>query len=299
LFEGFKSCGRSWPLLLPLALGGCTHNINPLFGDVPYRAYVQVSPDGSKKIGPTTSMVFSSDELDSLDTQVTGNNVKDADTRNELITERMYLVDQAYYDYETKLTHDDEFVGAIGSLASFSTSAVAGAIPLAAATKTLSVVSSGITAGTSFSQKGFLLSETMQALQKQMRTDRDIQAAVIYGRMHCAYSQYPAAIAFSDLEDYARSGTLSSALLGLNKTTTQAQTQAKTAKDTAAAAAAAAAPAAAGKAAAKKAPAAATAAAQKTAAVQKAAATGLSQQLANTQTSIQNAAQCPIIPPGS
>jgi hypothetical protein len=290
LFEGFKSCGQSWPIVLPLALGACTHNINPLFGDVPYRAYVETSPDGTKK-GPTTSMVFSSAELSSLDTEVTGNDFKDKtdsqklDLRNELITERMYLVDQAYYDYETKLTHDDEFVGALGSLASFSTSAVAGAIPLAAATKTLSVVSSGITAGTSFYQKDFLLSQTIQALQKQMRTDRDNQAAVIYGRMHCAYNQYPAAIAFSDLEDYARSGTLSSALLGLNKTTTQAQTQAKTAKDTAAAAAAAAAPAA------KKAHAGATATAQK------AAATALPQQLANTQADIQNAAACPIIPP--
>jgi hypothetical protein len=229
-------------------------------------------------------MVFSSAELAAIDAQVTGNDFKDVESRNELITERMYLIDQAYYDYETKLTHDDEFVGALGSLASFSTSAVAGAIPLAAATKTLSVVSSGITAGTSFYQKDFLLSETMQALQKQMRTDRDNQAAVIYGRMHCPYNQYPAAIAFSDLEDYARSGTLSSALLGLNKTTTQAQTQAKTAKDTAAAAAAVA-------------PAAKKAHAGVTATAQKAAATALPQQLANTQADIQNAATCPIIPP--
>ena len=121
MFEGFKSCGQSWPIVLPLALGACTHNINPLFGDVPYRAYVETSPDGTKK-GPTTSMVFSSAELSSLDTEVTGNDFKDKtdsqklDLRNELITERMYLVDQAYYDYETKLTHDDEFVGALGSL---------------------------------------------------------------------------------------------------------------------------------------------------------------------------------------
>jgi hypothetical protein len=54
------------------------------------------------------------------------------------------------------------------------------------------------------------------------------------GRMSCDASAYPTAIAYSDLEDYARSGTLSYALLGLNKTTTQAQTNAALARNTAA-----------------------------------------------------------------
>ena len=149
----------------------------------------------------------------------------------------MYLLDQAYFDYETRLTHDDQFFDALGTLASFSTSTIAAAIPLASATKTLSAVSAGMTGTVSMYQKDVLMSQTMQALQNQMRTDRDNRAAIIFARMQCQYAQYPAAIAFSDLEDYARAGTLSSALLGLTKTTSQAQTQAQTAKNTAAASA--------------------------------------------------------------
>jgi hypothetical protein len=140
------------------------------------------------------------------------------------------------------------------------------------------------------------MSSTMQALQKQMRTDRDNEAAIMFGRMNCPYSQYPIALAFSDLEDYARSGTLSSALLGLNKTTTQAQTQAQTAKSTAAATAAGI--TAGGKAGRMKAALApAVAGVGGMAGTQTAAANALPQQLANAANTIQTAAKCPIIPP--
>jgi hypothetical protein len=105
-------------------------------------------------------MVFSPDELNSISNYATAD-VKDfpnkpdsqkVTARNAVITEKMYLIDQAYYDFETRLTHDDQFVDALGSLASFSTSTVAASIPLAAATKTLSAISAGITAGTGFYQ---------------------------------------------------------------------------------------------------------------------------------------------------
>jgi len=74
------------------------------------------------------------------------------------------------------------------------------------------------------------------------------------------------------LEAYARAGTLSSALLGLNKTTSQAQTQAATAKNTAAKA---------------------------NPSTPKGANTGLSlaSQLTSIASTISKAATCPLTPP--
>jgi hypothetical protein len=142
----------------------------------------------------------------------------------------MYLIDQAYYDYETRLTHDDQFLNAIGPLATFATTAVASVIPAGEATKSLSAVATGINGGTNMIDQKVLLSQTMQSLQSQMRADRDTQAAIILSRMNCPYSSYPIGMAYSDLESYARAGTLSAALLGLSKTASQNQKQAATAK---------------------------------------------------------------------
>jgi hypothetical protein len=209
-------------VLAPLALTACTHNVAPLFSGEPYTTASQ------------SSMVFKADELTEIGAKSSAETfATTAQARNEMIVERMYLIDQAYLDYETRLTHDDQFIGALGPLATLATTTVAAAIPVGEATKTLSAVASGITGGVNIYDQKVLLSQTMQALQNQMRTDRDNQAATMFARMSCAYDTYPMGIAYSDLEAYARAGTLSSALLGLNKTTSQAQTQAATAKNTA------------------------------------------------------------------
>jgi hypothetical protein len=205
-----------------LSLVGCAHNVIPLLGAEPYTT---ASKD---------SMVFSSSELASIDPANASNEFgATAPTRNSMIAAKMYLLDQAYFDYETRLTHDDQFISALGSLATFGTTTVAAAIPAGEATKVLSAVASGVTGGVNLYDQKVLLSQTMQALQNQMRTDRDNLAALIYGRMACSYDTYPQGLAYSDLEAYARAGTLSSALLGLSKTTSQAQTQAAIAKNTA------------------------------------------------------------------
>jgi hypothetical protein len=262
--------------LLTSSLAGCTHNVLPLVGAEPYNAGLQ------------RSMVFNEDEMNAINNytagqvqQVTSGGLSpqaQAQNRNNLVLQKMYLLDQAYFDYETRLTHDDQFVSALGSLATFSTSAVAAVIPLQQATKTLSAVAAGVSGGVTTYDKDVLMSQTMQALQNQMRADRDTKAAVILGRMQCSYAQYPAPLAFSDLEEYARAGTLSSALLGLTKTTTQAQTQAQTAKNTAAHAAAANAKGA-------------------KASLGAAPAQPLAAQLAQTADAVSNAAKCPVAPP--
>jgi hypothetical protein len=211
-----RACG------LALGLSGCAHNVVPMFSAEPYKADSQ------------NSMVFGSAEMNQIGAVGLANApANDATSRNTLITTKMYLIDQAYFDYETRLTHDDEFVSALGSLATFSTTTVAAVIPVGQATKVLSAVASGFSGGVNLYDQKVLLSQTMQALQNQMRADRDNQAAVLYARMACSSATYPQGLAYSDLEAYARAGTLSSALLGLNKTTTQAQTQAAAAKDTA------------------------------------------------------------------
>lgn len=255
-----------WLYALPFALAGCAHNVLPLVGAEPYTASFQ------------RSMVFSSEELDRINQDATQqvrqvtNEGPTAENRNKVIVEKMYLIDQAYFDYETRLTHDDQFISALGSLATLSTSTIGAAIPIGHATRTLSAVTAGITGGVGLYDKDVLTSQTMQALQNQMRADRDNKAAVILARMQCSYAQYPAPLAFSDLEEYARAGTLSSALLGLNKTTTQAQTQAQTARNTAAATA-------------------------KAAKANGAAPSPLAAQLVKAANAVSEASKCPVVAP--
>jgi hypothetical protein len=219
-------------LLLSLSVMGCAHNVIPLFGAEPYKADSQTSmvlnQTELNAVIQSSDLTSAEQELQSLapPAQMT--------RRNDLIAEKIYLIDQAYYDYETRLTHDDQFLNSVGSLATFATNAVATALPAGETTKALNAVATGINGGMSIYDQKVLMSLTMQALQHQMRTDRDTQAALLYSKLSCEYAYYPLGLALSDLENYARVGTLSSAILGLSKTTTDAQTAAKTVKNAAA-----------------------------------------------------------------
>lgn len=145
----------------------------------------------------------------------------------------MYLIDNAYFDYERKLTNEDEAGNSLGAIGSLAANAVGAAIPAGQATKVLSAVAGGLTGVTALYDKQFLLSQTIQNLQTTMRTDRKHQAAVIYERLKCDPARYNMGLVFSDLEAYARFGTIESALQGIQKTVTKAEAAAQTAKETA------------------------------------------------------------------
>jgi hypothetical protein len=156
--------------------------------------------------------------------------------RNEMLTARMYVSDMEYQAYEANLTKEMQDEGLLGTatvLGLTTSSTLVGA----AATKT---ILSGIATGVAGLDKAYnekeLLSNAMQALQTQMRADRNAQAAQIYARMFTTdkkptpISQYTWTMALSDAEAYYQAGTLTSALVGLSKTTAKAAENAAVAR---------------------------------------------------------------------
>ena len=130
--------------------------------------------------------------------------------RNEMLTARMYVSDMEYQVYEANLTKEMQDEGLLGTatvLGLTTSSTLVGA----AATKT---ILSGIATGVAGLDKAYnekeLLSNAMQALQTQMRADRNAQAAQIYARMFTTdkkptpISQYTWTMALSDAEAFIK-----------------------------------------------------------------------------------------------
>jgi hypothetical protein len=156
--------------------------------------------------------------------------------RNEMLTARMYVADMEYQVYEANLTKEMQDEGLLGTatiLGLTTSSTLVGAV----ATKTiLSALATGVTGLDKAYNEKELLSNAMQAMQTQMRADRNAQAAQIYAKMFTTdkkptpISQYTWTMALSDAEAYYQAGTLTSALVGLSKTTAKAAENAAAAK---------------------------------------------------------------------
>jgi hypothetical protein len=151
--------------------------------------------------------------------------------RNQIITARMYIADLEYHKYEAKLTRDLQEEGLAATLAVLGLTSVASLITVASTSRILAGTATVVTgADKAFSDK-VLLSNTIQALQAQMRADRQTQAAVIISKMPTPIAQYTLPMALSDVDKYYQAGTLASALIGLQKTVAIAEQRASTAHD--------------------------------------------------------------------
>ncbi len=151
--------------------------------------------------------------------------------RNQIVTARMYIVDLEYHKYEAKLTRDLQEEGLAATLATLGLTSTAALIQPASTKSILSETAAFVTgADKAFSDK-ILLSNTIQALQVQMRTDRQTQAAAIFAKMATPIEEYTLPMALSDVDKYYQAGTLASALVGLNRTVAVAEQHAATAHD--------------------------------------------------------------------
>jgi hypothetical protein len=191
----------------------------------------------SHQIGPNRPIPIESD-VEAVRLLAYPSNLARSDpgARNDMLTARMYLADMEYQVYEANLTKEMQDEGLLGTAAILgltTSSTLVGAV----ATKTiLSGVATGVTGLDKAYNEKELLSNAMQALQTQMRADRNAQAAEIYARMFTKQktptpiSEYTMAMALSDAEAYYQAGTVTSALVGLSQTTARAAENAAAAK---------------------------------------------------------------------
>jgi len=160
-----------------------------------------------------------------------------ASTRNQIITARMYMADLEYHYYEANLTREMQSEGLLATATSLGLTTTASLIPVAQTSRLLSGIATGVTGLDKAYDEKQLLSNTMQALQAQMRADRKTWAAEIQAKMLKSdkrtvtpITEYTLPMALSDADAYYQAGTIASALIGLSKTVANAETNAQQAK---------------------------------------------------------------------
>ncbi len=163
-----------------------------------------------------------------------------AAVRNQILTARMYIADIQYHYYEARLTREMQEEGLAATLASIGLTTAATLVP-AAQTKAIlaGTATAVIGADKAYSEKE-LLSNTIQALQTQMRADRKAQAAIIFAKMFrdtggnakipTSITAYTLPMALSDADAYYQAGTVASALIGLSRTLSNKEQNSEQAK---------------------------------------------------------------------
>lgn len=155
-----------------------------------------------------------------------------AKLRNEILTARMYIADMEYHYYEARLTRELQDEGMLATAASLGLTTSATLLSPAGTKTILSGIATGVTGMDKAYNEKVLLSNSIQALQTQMRVDRKTQAGAIYAKMFrnltattriiTPIEDYTLPMALSDADGYYQAGTISSALIGLSKTVANA-----------------------------------------------------------------------------
>jgi hypothetical protein len=163
-----------------------------------------------------------------------------AAVRNQIVTARMYIADMEYHYYEARLTREVQEEGLGATLATLGLTTASTLVGSAATKTILSGAATAVVGADKAYNEKELLSNTIQALQTQMRADRKTQAAVIYAKMFrdignntkkpTPIVEYTLPMALSDADGYYQAGTIASALIGLSKTVANAEQNADQAK---------------------------------------------------------------------
>jgi hypothetical protein len=164
-----------------------------------------------------------------------------ANLRNQVLTARMYMADLEYHYYEARLTREMQEEGLAATLASLGLTTAATLVPSISTKSILSGTATAVIGADKAYTEKELLSNTIQALQAQMRADRKTQAGTIYAKMFRDVSSttriitpiadYTLPMALSDADAYYQAGTIASALVGLSRTLANADRAAEQAKD--------------------------------------------------------------------
>jgi hypothetical protein len=137
--------------------------------------------------------------------------------RNEIIGQRLHMIDVFFAQYDGALTKEAQQVGFLADATSQTLNA-AGALTAAQTTKILSGVAGAVTGVKNAYQNDIIVAKTIQIVQAQMQSNRDIVLARIFTRMSESTSTYPLSIALADLEDYYRAGTFTEGLIQTSST---------------------------------------------------------------------------------
>ena len=133
--------------------------------------------------------------------------------RNDIIARRKYVIDANYSAYEAEFGWQNQGFGFAADTASLGLNTAGTLVPISSTTRLLGGIAGAVTGVKGNYQADLLAAKTGQIIQSQMRANRDIVAARILRNMGQSTAVYPLSLAYSDLEDLFRAGTLTSGLI--------------------------------------------------------------------------------------
>jgi hypothetical protein len=140
------------------------------------------------------------------------------DCRDSIAQARLIAIDLQYTQFRQNFYGATRWGGFAATVASLGLTTTAGLSGIAAATgRTLSSVATAVTGTRAAFEKDILVEKTANAIETAMDASRNTVAARIRKGLQAPATDYPLAVALSDLESYYNAGTLLGALAGITE----------------------------------------------------------------------------------
>jgi hypothetical protein len=133
--------------------------------------------------------------------------------RNEIIGQRLHMIDVFFAQYDEALTREAQQIGFWADATSQGLNTAGALFTPAQTTRILSGVAGAVTGIKNAYQNDILVAKTVQIVQVQMQSNRDVVLTRILTRMSESTSTYPLSMALADVEDYYRAGTFTEGLI--------------------------------------------------------------------------------------
>ena len=145
--------------------------------------------------------------------------------RNAILSDLMSMIDYNYHEYENNLRTDNDVKNMIADIVTLGLTASATAVGGAETKTILSAIATGVVGVNTSIDKNVFQSNTIQAIELEMRALRAAKEADLYHGMASTDKQYPLQSGIRDIIAYYYAGSLTDALMGLaQQTATHAQT---------------------------------------------------------------------------
>lgn len=138
--------------------------------------------------------------------------IRNAEERDQNIDELIYLINSSYFAYEARIYATDGYVDLVSDVVVLGASTAAALVDGGATRTILSAVSAGVTGVRGSIDKNFFQERSKVALVTKMREIRLNKLTQIESMKNLPLADYPWSSAMVDLQEYAESGTLLTAL---------------------------------------------------------------------------------------
>ncbi|PDS77115.1 hypothetical protein CO667_18135 [Rhizobium sp. L43] len=133
--------------------------------------------------------------------------------RNEYVLGQMAAINANYGKFEAGLTREMQSVSFASTVSNIALTTVASQVTPVGTKDILTATAAGLTGVKAAYDKDVLLGRTIQIIQHQMQASRDRVGTRILKNLGRSTDEYPLMMAWMDLQDYYRAGTVTNGLV--------------------------------------------------------------------------------------